>query len=86
MKRPPLVLVEWEDAYNGNHSWFELDSMPRSPKPVIVQTVGFEVRSNKRRLTLVSSLQTKNRDKQHACDVFVIPAGMVRKRTVLKSD
>ncbi len=83
-KRPPLVLVEWEDSYNGDHSWFDLDEMPKEPIPAILFTTGFLVRECKKRITLVMSYQCDDHDGVRACDVFVIPKGCIRKRTVLR--
>ena len=75
-----LLLIEWEDAFNGNHSWFELDSAPTDPEPVLVKTVGFELVRTKERVTLVMSVG----DNGNACDAFTIPVGMIRKEMVLR--
>lgn len=80
MKKRPLLLVEWEDAFNGNHVWFDVDSAPTDPEPVIVTTVGFELSRTKKRLTLVMSVA----DNHTACDAFTIPVGMIRKQRVLE--
>lgn len=51
----PLVLVEWEDSYSGNHDWFKADTMPAAVEPVNVMTTGFLVQSNRQRVTLAQS-------------------------------
>lgn len=88
MTRPPLKLIEWEDAYNGNHDWFRLDTLPDAVAPVIVSTVGFEVQRNADRVTLAMSYRGKHADHDdddaNACDLFTIPVGMIRKEKVLR--
>lgn len=79
MTSRPLLLIVWEDAFNGNHSWFELESAPTDPEPVLVSTVGYELARTPERVTLVMSVA----DNGTACDAFTIPAGMIRSETTL---
>jgi len=81
MKRTlPLVLVEWEDAFNGNHDWFRLDTLPDAVEPLIVQTTGFLVQSNRERITLAQSFSDTS-----ACNLWTIPRAMVRSLTKIRA-
>lgn len=82
MTRPPLKLIEWEDAYNGNHGWIEVGTIPKKVEPLIVRTVGFEVRRSKKRVTLAMSYGN-SRDEPTCCDLFTIPIAMIRKERTL---
>lgn len=75
----PLKLIIWEDAYNGDHEWFSLDDVPEEIEPMIMQTVGFELRRNEHRVMLCMSYgqQESNNDTSQACDIFCIPIGMI---------
>lgn len=83
MPRPPLKLIEWEDAYNGNHGWIDAASIPDAVQPLIITTVGFELRRNADRVTLAMSYGA-SRDEPTCCDLFTIPVGMIRKERVLR--
>lgn len=83
MSRPPLKLIEWEDAYNGNHDWIRVDSIPGSVKPLLVSTVGFELRRDDQRVTLAMSYGD-SRDAPTCSDLFTIPVGMIRREKVLR--
>lgn len=74
-----LLRVVWEDAFNGNHVWFDLDSAPTDPEPVLVTTVGFELTRTPERLTLLMSVA----DNGTGCDAFTIPTGMIRSEKAL---
>ncbi len=85
MKRPPLKLITWEDAYNGNHSWFGVDTLPDAVEPILVTTVGFELQRTKDRVVLAMSYQTSRPEKgPQVCDLFVIPTGMIRSERTLR--
>lgn len=78
----PFKLIEWHDAYNGNHAWFDADTMPEEMSPAVVQTVGFEVQRTETQVTLSMSLATMPCGKQDLCDLFTIPlAVVVREKT-----
>lgn len=81
--RPPLKLIEWEDAYNGNHSWAKVSTIPEAVEPLIVTTVGFELQRNADRVTLAMSYGDARADPTF-CDLFTIPIGMIRKERTLK--
>jgi hypothetical protein len=83
MTRPPLKLIEWEDAYNGNHDWIKASSIPDEDEPLLVTTVGFEIRRNAERVTLAMSYGA-TRDEPTCCDLFTIPVGMIRKERTLR--
>lgn len=78
-QRFPLLLVEWEDAYAGNHDWFKLNTMPEAVQPLVVMTAGFLVREDEDRITLATSFSHDS-----AADLWTIPKPMIRKRTQLR--
>lgn len=80
----PLKLIEWEDAYSGNHEWFSLKLLPEAVSPLIVTTVGFEIQRNAERVTLAMCLD-HNEDDLKACDLFTIPVGMIRREKELRA-
>lgn len=85
VRRPPLKLIEWEDAYNGNHDWFALDTMPEAVDPYVVVTVGWEVQRNAERVTLAMSyVPEQHENGPRACDLFTIPVGMIRREKTLR--
>lgn len=87
LRRPQLVLVEWEDSYNGDHNWFRLSELPKVVEPAVLYTTGFLVQDGAERLTLSMSWQAMPSDDGHdarLCDLFTIPRGCVRRVTVLR--
>jgi hypothetical protein len=70
--RPPLVLVEWQDA------WFEGErgSIEDAPEDYLVRTVGFLVRTGGRVLSIAQELLP---DGDGFRAVTHIPAGMVER-------
>jgi hypothetical protein len=83
MPRPPLKLIEWEDAYNGNHDWISVASIPELVEPLIISTVGFELRRDEHRVTLAMSYGD-GREEATCSDLFTIPVGMIRREKVLR--
>lgn len=83
MTRPPLKLIEWEDAFNGTHDWTDLCDIAPDHVPMLVTTTGFEVRRNKTVVTLAMSY-CEARDEPTCCDLFTIPLAMIRKERTLK--
>ena len=83
MTLPTLKLIEWEDACNGNHEWIDEESIPENVEPLIICTVGFELRRDKERVTLAMSYGD-SREKPTCCDLFTIPLAMIRKERVLR--
>lgn len=81
--RPPLKLIEWEDAYNGNHDWIDAGTIPEKVEPLIIRTVGFEIRRDERRVTLAMSYGD-SREEATCCDLFTIPTGMIRRERTLR--
>lgn len=75
-----LKLIEWADAYNGDHDWTRLTEVPEDLQPIPVQTVGFEIRRNESTVTLAMSLHD---DK--CCDLFTIPLSQVLREKVLST-
>lgn len=87
MKRPPLVLVEWEDSYNGDHNWVRASELPERVLPMVLYTSGFLVRDHPERVTLSMSWHAMPKvedDDAGLCDLFTIPRGCIRKLTVLR--
>lgn len=82
MSGPPLKLIEWEDAFNGDHAWTSLDELEPS-EPLLIQTVGFEIRRDKARVTLAMS-HGASRSPETVCDLFTIPLAMIRSERKLK--
>jgi hypothetical protein len=83
MPRPALRLIEWEDAYNGNHDWIDVATIPETVEPLIITTVGFELCRDRERVTLAMSYGS-SRDEPSCCDLFTIPVAMIRKERVLR--
>jgi hypothetical protein len=83
MARPPLKLIEWEDAYNGDHKWLAVDAIPDHVEPIVVRTVGFELRRDDKRVTLAMSYDD-SRTEPKCCDLFTIPLGMIRRERILR--
>lgn len=69
----PLKLIEWHDAYSGDHTWFNADDLPEEDTPHVVQTLGFEVKRTERHVTLAMSCSSNG----NLCDLFTIPLGMI---------
>jgi hypothetical protein len=82
VKRPLLKMIVWEDAFNGDHGWLEVADIPEV-EPLLITTVGFEIRRDAHRVTLAMSYGD-SRDKPTCCDLFTIPVGMIRKEKTLK--
>lgn len=80
---PPLKLIEWEDAYNGNHDWIDIETIPETVAPLVITTVGFELRRDRERVTLAMSYGS-SREEPACCDLFTIPIGMIRKERTLR--
>jgi hypothetical protein len=83
MPRPPLMLIEWEDAYNGDHDWIDPGQVDLNGPPMLVTTVGFELQRNAERITLAMSLLSFKQDAK-VCDLMTIPIGMIRKERRLR--
>jgi hypothetical protein len=80
--RPPLRLIQWEDAFNGNHEWTDVGALPEHIEPLIMTTVGFELRRDAERVTLAMSYGD-SRDEPTCCDLFTIPIAMISKERTL---
>lgn len=83
MPRPLLKLIEWEDAYNGNHDWIDLATVPDEVEPMVIRTVGFELRRDSERVTLAMSYNDSC-EEPTCVDLFTIPIGMIRKERTLR--
>lgn len=77
----PLKLIEWQDAYNGNHEWFEVDTLPDEIDTHIVQTLGFEVQRSETQVTLAMSVAHNGT----LCDLFTIPLAIVVREQTFRS-
>ena len=74
----PLKLIEWHDAHNGNHSWFDPESLPEKVELYLVQTIGFEVQHTDESVTLAMSVSNQG----SLCDLFTVPrTAIVREQT-----
>lgn len=85
MVTPRLVLVEWEDAYSGNHEWIDVDTIPENVAPLLIKTVGFVVRRDRQRVTLAMSIGSSDDEERDdtCCDLFTIPRVLIRSERVL---
>lgn len=83
MPRPPLKLIEWEDACNGNHDWIDVSSIPEKLEPMVITTVGFELRRDQERVTLAMSYGC-SREEPTCADLFTIPLAMIRRERTLR--
>lgn len=73
MQKYPLKLIEWHDAYSGNHTWFNVDQLVVEDKAHIILTMGFEIMRTSNHITLAMSCT----DNGQLCDLFTIPLGMI---------
>jgi hypothetical protein len=74
----PLKLIEWQDSYNGDHDWFSAKDLVC--KPILVQTIGFEVLRTDTHVTLAMSAHD-----DRLCDTFTIPLGMIVREQTFRS-
>ena len=72
MKKRPLVLIEWDDAF-GDNRWHDEDDIGRAV-PMRCVTVGWRMPSERGYFSLAST-----RDRQGRCaDRMTIPKGNVK--------
>lgn len=76
MIKPPLKLVRWMDAFNDDHDWVELKAVPEIQTPIIVSTVGFEIRRDDKYVVLCMSYH-EAKESPVVCDLFTIPLAMI---------
>lgn len=69
----PLKLIEWHDAYSGDHAWFHADNLPTEDRPHSIITLGHEVRRTDQHVTLAMSASENGM----LCDLFTIPLAMI---------
>ena len=69
----PLKLIEWHDAFSGDHCWFKAEDLHPEVEPFIVHTLGFEVQRTDKYIVLAMSFTERG----HLCDLFTIPLNMV---------
>jgi hypothetical protein len=81
MTKYPLKLIEWLDAFNGDHNWFKADKISEPVEPFIVQTIGFEVYRDES--VVVLAMSSTNRD--HLCDLFTIPLAIIVREQTFRS-
>lgn len=81
MTKYPLKLIEWHDAYNGNHSWFKAESLPKEWEPCVVQTIGFEVQRTDTYVRLAMTVT----DDDSLCDLFTIPLAVIVREQTFRS-
>ena len=71
MKRPKIVLVEWDDAHMAG--WWQ-DGSPAKPEPDLVRSVGFLAHKTPKHIVLVQSLTEGAHGNR-----IQIPRGMVKR-------
>lgn len=77
----PLKLIEWQDAFNGNHHWFSVDKLDENVTLIIIQTIGFEVQRTDICVTLAMSCASN----EDLCDLFTIPLAVVVREQTFRS-
>lgn len=77
----PLKLIEWRDAYNGDHNWFKSSELSEKIQSFIVQTVGFEVHRDDTHVVLAMSFTNYDQ----LCDLFTIPLAVVMREQTFRS-
>lgn len=76
----PLKLIEWVDAYNGNHGWCNPDVL-EDKMQMVVQTLGFEVQRTDDHIVLAMSCANNGQ----LCDLFTIPLAVVIREQTFRS-
>lgn len=85
MKRPPLKLIQWADAFNGDHAWTEEEDIPEEIDPLIISTTGFEIRRSEELVTLAMSWHPRtDGEGAHVCDLFHIPISQIRRERTIR--
>lgn len=77
----PLKLIEWHDAYSGDHSWFDEDHLIKDDQPHVVYSLGFEVLRTERHVTLAMSASENGK----LCDILTVPLGMIVREQTFRS-
>lgn len=77
----PLKLIEWNDAFSGNHDWFKADTLHEDIEPYVVQTLGFEVQRTDTHVTLAMAASNRG----YLCDLFIIPLAVVVREQTFRS-
>lgn len=74
MAKYPLKLVEWHDAYTGNHSWSRLDELPERPPAHVCTTLGFEISRDEAHVTLAMTIGPEDAgDERSVLNLQTIP-------------
>jgi hypothetical protein len=81
MNKYPLKLIEWTDACNGNHDWFDPETMPTEVQLFLVQTIGFEVQRTDDAVVLAMSVSANGQ----LCDLFKIPRAIIVREQTFRS-
>lgn len=76
-----MVLIEWNDAFDGAEDWYTGDPAELVKQPCRVLSMGFLVAANKHQLAVTA---TQLIDKSASCHIMVIPRVYIEKITVLK--
>lgn len=80
MNKYPLKLIEWRDAYNGNHDWCTPQVL-EDKMAIIAQTMGFEVQRTEDQVVLAMSVSSGG----HLCDLFTIPLSIIVREQTFRS-
>jgi hypothetical protein len=79
---PVLVLVTWNDAYNGDHGWIDADELPEAIEGCRVRTAGWLVQESPAAIRVAMSMAELPSELQ-LCDLFTIPRGCIQRIDVL---
>jgi len=73
-----LKLIDWHDAYTGNHAWARLNELPETIPIHLVSTLGFEIARDEKHVTLCMSIGPEEaEDERSVMNLMTIPIGMI---------
>lgn len=75
----PLKLIEWEDAFSGDHDWGRIDNL-KPPEPHLIYSTGFELQRTDTHVTLAMSIGPNN-----CSDLLTLPLRYIVREKTLRS-
>ena len=69
----PLKLIEWHDAYSGDHKWVALSDLADRAAPLVTYSIGFEIRRDDKHITLAMTVN----DEEKVSNLMTIPLAMI---------
>ena len=86
-KSPPIVYIEWVDAYGGTDGeWSDMAKLSDPPTPLVNKSVGFLIHDGSKMKRLMSSLtDPDHKESRYSGDgEMVIPSVCIMKMRRLK--